>query len=391
MDLTPEQTTATGVRARAARSAETSQLPRASRCTPPKPPVAKSLIPASAARWAVAATVVAPWLPFAAATARSRAESLATPAALAISSRSSGSRPTFAIPPITPTVAGTAPSARTACSACCATSRLSGLGRPWEIRVDSSATTGAPLSRASATSPRISRSKPCPNASFGTLRGGLDATWVVVRGAVDEAAHRVGLHPVLGERREQAGQLVALGGGVEPDVVGVGGQDHRHPLVYLAHEGVRLGGEDRTGPDLAFPALAPALPEPGEGEGPPVLHVDVVGLLGTVRAPPLVETVGRDQAPALAEGPPEGGLLGGRLGAGVDHARAYLRVVGPRGDEAPPEHLQAPLPALLEDRRDPLRGRDVVVLRKLDGRALEAELLCQPLRLRRQRVPAAHT
>ena len=60
MDLTPEQTTATGVLARAARSPETSQLSRASLCTPPRPPVAKRRIPASAARCAVAATVVAP-------------------------------------------------------------------------------------------------------------------------------------------------------------------------------------------------------------------------------------------------------------------------------------------------------------------------------------------
>ena len=46
MDLTPEHTTATGVRASVARSAETSQLSRASLCTPPRPPVAKSFIPA---------------------------------------------------------------------------------------------------------------------------------------------------------------------------------------------------------------------------------------------------------------------------------------------------------------------------------------------------------
>ncbi len=45
---------------------------------------------------------------------------------------------------MTPIVAGTAPSARTVRSASRATSRFSGLGSPWEIRVDSSATTGAP-------------------------------------------------------------------------------------------------------------------------------------------------------------------------------------------------------------------------------------------------------
>jgi hypothetical protein len=78
--------------------------------------------------------------------------------AVAISSRSLSSNPTFAIPLTVPTVAGTAPSARTARSASRATVRLSGRGRPCEIRVDSSATTGAPVPRASTTSARISTS-----------------------------------------------------------------------------------------------------------------------------------------------------------------------------------------------------------------------------------------
>src|SRR3712207_1696812 len=199
------------------------------------------------------------------------------------------------------------------------------------------------------------------------------------------------LHLVIGVRPQQPDELVPLRGGVEPDVVGVGGHDHGHPLVNLADDGVGLGGEDRAGPDLSLLALVPALPEPGEGEGAPVLHVDVEGLLRAVGALPFVEAVGQYQAPALAERPPERGLLGGRLGARVDHARAYLRVVGPRGDEPPPEHLKAPLPALLQDRGDGLRRRDVVVGRDLDRRSLEAELLGQPLHRGPQRVPAAHT
>src|SRR5918998_897281 len=118
--------------------------------------------------------------------------------------------------------------------------------------------------------------------------------------------------------------------------------------------------------------------------------MDVIGLLASVGALPLVEPVGRDQTPTLAEGPTERGLLRGSLGAGVDHARTYLRVVGPRGDEAPPEHLQSSLPALRQDRRNPLRGGDVVVWRKIDRRTVEAELFRQPLHRGRERVPAAH-
>src|SRR5215203_5693071 len=55
----PAHTTVTPVAASVVRSADSSQLSRASRCTPPSPPVAKTSMPASAARWDVEATVVA--------------------------------------------------------------------------------------------------------------------------------------------------------------------------------------------------------------------------------------------------------------------------------------------------------------------------------------------
>ena len=61
----------------------------------------------------MAATVVAPSLAFATAEGRSLAESFGRPSAVAINSSSESSSPTFATPPITPIVAGTAPSART--------------------------------------------------------------------------------------------------------------------------------------------------------------------------------------------------------------------------------------------------------------------------------------
>ena len=47
--MTPAQTTAIGVRARVTRSADSSKVCAASRCTPPSPPVAKTPIPAAAA------------------------------------------------------------------------------------------------------------------------------------------------------------------------------------------------------------------------------------------------------------------------------------------------------------------------------------------------------
>ena len=45
-DFTPEQTTRIGVSASTPRSADTSQVSLAPRCTPPSPPVANTPIPA---------------------------------------------------------------------------------------------------------------------------------------------------------------------------------------------------------------------------------------------------------------------------------------------------------------------------------------------------------
>ena len=150
--MTPAQTTAIGVRARVTRSADSSKVCAASRCTPPSPPVANTPMPAAAATALVAATVVAPSAPVAAATARSRTESLATPSTVASRVSWASSRPTTSSPPIMPIVAGTAPASRTVRSISRATRRLSGRGRPCETMVLSRATTGRPSRRASATS-----------------------------------------------------------------------------------------------------------------------------------------------------------------------------------------------------------------------------------------------
>ena len=56
----------------------------------------------------------------------------------------------------------------------------------------------------------------------------------------------------------------------------------------------------------------------------------------------------------------ERGLLGDGLGPGVDHLVAYTRVVGPRGDKAPMQHLKLPLAILDENCGYPLGGGDVV-------------------------------
>ena len=78
MDLAPAQTTITGVWANSSRSAEMSMVVSAPRCTPPMPPVANTEIPAMWAIIMVVVTVVAPSLPSATSTGRSRRLALAT-------------------------------------------------------------------------------------------------------------------------------------------------------------------------------------------------------------------------------------------------------------------------------------------------------------------------
>ena len=78
MDLAPAQITMTGVWASSSRSAEMSMVVSAPRWTPPMPPVANTLMPARWAMIMVVVTVVAPSIPLATSTGRSRRLALVT-------------------------------------------------------------------------------------------------------------------------------------------------------------------------------------------------------------------------------------------------------------------------------------------------------------------------
>ncbi len=159
MDFTPAETTVRRVWLSTPRSADSSKVSANPWCTPPRPPVAKTRMPAAAASQAVAETVVAPLAPRARATGRSRVPSLRSVVSSATRASSSSSSPTWATPSSTATVAGQAPSSRAMASSSRATSRLRGRGRPWAMMVDSRASTGVPSRRARATS-GLSRSSP---------------------------------------------------------------------------------------------------------------------------------------------------------------------------------------------------------------------------------------
>ena len=140
-----------GVAASTLRSADSSSDSAKPRCTPPRPPVANTRIPARVASAEVAATVVPAVFRFAIASPRSRTLTLMTDSSRAIRSRSPPERPTFGTPSITAIVAGVTPASVSIPSNDVAAARLAGRGSPCEMIVDSSATTGRPAAIAART------------------------------------------------------------------------------------------------------------------------------------------------------------------------------------------------------------------------------------------------
>ncbi len=156
IDFTPAETTVIGTSESTLRSADSSNVSDAPRCTPPRPPVAKTRMPARSAMYEVAATVVAPLPPRASTIGRSRTLSLGM-SSPAMRTSSSSVSPALSWPSSTAIVAGTTPIAVRIASNPRAASRLSGRGRPCEMIVDSSATTGVPASSAAATAGEMLR------------------------------------------------------------------------------------------------------------------------------------------------------------------------------------------------------------------------------------------
>mmetsp|Transcript_28089 Transcript_28089/g.61651 ORF Transcript_28089/g.61651 Transcript_28089/m.61651 type:complete len:219 (-) Transcript_28089:436-1092(-) len=170
IDLTPADTTTTGVLASSYRSADMSSVVSAPRCTPPVPPVTKVDMPAKLASFMVDATVVAPhwcppslptvlYLPFLANNSgKSLVEHLPARFSCPDTARSAIStslRPIRHTPPLTATVAGTTPLFLKMDAKSRLRSKFCGYGIPCAIMVDSSATTGRFDLMASDTSGRI--------------------------------------------------------------------------------------------------------------------------------------------------------------------------------------------------------------------------------------------
>src|SRR5205085_3542123 len=93
--------------------------------------------------------------------------------------------------------------------------------------------------------------------------------------------------------------------------------------------------------------VSPRRPQPGERHRLTIAAVNEHGLLPGPAPMPLVEALGRYETAMPPEGPFVRGLLSQRLGAGVDHAVADLRVLRPRRDQPPPQVGQIPATAVV--------------------------------------------
>ena len=127
--------------------------------------------------------------------------------------------------------------------------------------------------------------------------------------------------------------------------------------MQVAQRVVRGRGHDREGPpDGLRGRVAPARPQPGQGERPAVAPHDAVRLADRALALPLVERIDRHEAALAHERVAEGRAAGERLGPRVEHPRADLGLLGPVRDEPPAVGGDgAPLLALDDD--DGLVGR----------------------------------
>src|SRR3712207_3531520 len=85
--------------------------------------------------------------------------------------------------------------------------------------------------------------------------------WLVVGGTVDSPAHRVGLHRLGRVGLEEGGQrLLLVKVGIEPQLVVLRVEDHRHPIVYVSNHVIGIRGDN--GGRAYLPAVVPTLPQP---------------------------------------------------------------------------------------------------------------------------------
>lgn len=166
----------------------------------------------------------------------------------------------------------------------------------------------------------------------------------VERRFVDHLSNSVADHQLERQWSEQLHQLIWGGLRIKPRMVIVTLEDHRHTgMRHLDHRVGRRGDQGTR-----FQLVLPAIPVTREGERTAVFESEVVGDLGWAGCP-FIETIGRHQAPHVAERAPIGVARRHRLAPGFNFGELDGGLFGPRGDEPP-------LANLYGVRRDPRHG-----------------------------------
>jgi hypothetical protein len=118
---------------------------------------------------------------------------------------------------------------------------------------------------------------------FGALRfetaQGFNAPSILKLRIVHHGAHRVRFHLVGRVRRQQLRQQIrVLELGVEPLLVVLRREDHRHPVVNGSNKLVRFSSDDRERLHLGTARRCPCVPQPGKAEWLFVLEQNSHGL-----------------------------------------------------------------------------------------------------------------
>src|SRR5262249_42445647 len=131
--------------------------------------------------------------------------------------------------------------------------------------------------------------------------------------------HLAGLHFFSWIRPQQGQQsLRVLATGIQPAVLLVFGNNHRHPVVNGSRHFVWFSRNDRARPDIFTVGRNPVLVEPGESKAPAAFEADKDRLPDRSSLPPFIEAISYDQASPLLKCFLERGFLVNRLSSGID-------------------------------------------------------------------------
>jgi hypothetical protein len=186
----------------------------------------------------------------------------------------------------------------------------------------------------------------------------------IVSRRVDEPGDLVGFQVLGGKGNEEAAEFSLARSRIEPPVAGARRQDDWHAIMDRCHELVRWTGRDGAGRRAAPDFAASQGPDAGEGERAARAEVDEEWRFPASVFPPLVETIGDDEAAMTSESVSEHRRCREGLGAGVD--RSELGILCGFGNESPSHWPEALLVAYGDDGSDQLAPCNVAPGSEID-------------------------